>query len=514
MVSPSKELKRANSSAASQMHLSAERYKVSTLAYMTNSVRQLLIGRKGNQIDDKGLAPILHHGQIIECKHTNGAPPIAPSTSPTSSTTTPPSTTISTSSTTSTTSTTTSTTTTTTTTNSTISPAIPRAIHETNGEKGNDRLSTTRGGTKQVNEPCGTSNEIGVGSWDFDLFQLSHESRHWPLFHLAHHLFFARTKLITTLGINPELMSDFLAEIDDTYLPVAYHNNMHGADVLHGCNLIVERTKLAQHITPTEHFSFLIAGMCHDLSHPGTNNMFQMDSQSKIALKYNDCSVLENFHITTTFEILRQPQYLKLFPSPKSDDDDDDDDEEKKNTTSAEMSEIMSKGGRYGQTHWIKKQLLRKIIIQTILATDLAERNKYYREWDARALGEYGAKHQNLSIETKFEDRLLFMQMIIKCCDLKHPTLQREQHLKWSEMVNEEFIQQDIKETELGLPHRMACTREPVAVAKSQAGFIRFLVMPTWTRLCLYVGGKYGMFFFFPFLFPIFFYFFLFFSKF
>lgn len=57
-----------------------------------------------------------------------------------------------------------------------------------------------------------------------------------------------------------------------------------------------------------------------------------------------------------------------------------------------------------------------------------------------------------------------------------------------------EFIQQDIKETELGLPHRCPTTREPVAVAKSQAGFIRFLVMPTWTRLCVYVGGKYGSF--------------------
>ena len=44
------------------------------------------------------------------------------------------------------------------------------------------------------------------------------------------------------------------------------------------------------------------------------------------------------------------------------------------------------------------------------------------------------------------------------------------------------------------MPHRCPTTREPVAVAKSQAGFIRFLVMPTWTRLCVYVGGKYGSF--------------------
>ena len=120
-----------------------------------------------------------------------------------------------------------------------------------------------------VVEPFGTTEELGVGSWDFDLFQLHKETRHWPLFHLAHHLLFERTNLVTTLGIDPDTINDFCAEIDDTYLPVAYHNNMHGADVLHGCNFMVEQTQLKECITPVEHFSFLVAGMCHDLSHPG-----------------------------------------------------------------------------------------------------------------------------------------------------------------------------------------------------------------------------------------------------
>ena len=165
--------------------------------------------------------------------------------------------------------------------------------------------------------------------------------------------------------------------------------------------------------------------------------MFQLDSQSGIALKYNDVSVLENFHITTTFEILRQPQYENMFS--KSTEHGKGGSKSTEHGKGGERGEknIIAQGGRPGQTHWMDLHQLRKIIIQTILATDLAERNKYYREWDERALGSNGEDKKNLSIETKFDDRVLFMCMAIKCCDLKHPTLLREQHLRWSEMVNE-----------------------------------------------------------------------------
>ena len=201
MVSPSKELKRANSSCGDHnMHVSAERYKVATLNFMTEQAKKILRGSKGSHGDSSSTnAQDLGEGNStnlkLKGKHTESQLPVV--------------------------------------------------------------------------EPFGTTEELGVGSWDFDLFQLHKETRHWPLFHLAHHLLFERTNLVTTLGIDPDTINDFLAEIDDTYLPVAYHNNMHGADVLHGCNFMVEQTQLKECITPVEHFSFLIAGMCHDLSHPG-----------------------------------------------------------------------------------------------------------------------------------------------------------------------------------------------------------------------------------------------------
>ena len=51
-------------------------------------------------------------------------------------------------------------------------------------------------------------------------------------------------------------------------------------------------------------FSMLIGAICHDLKHTGQNNIFHINTRSKIAMKYNDISVLENFHIAQTFKLL------------------------------------------------------------------------------------------------------------------------------------------------------------------------------------------------------------------
>jgi hypothetical protein len=43
--------------------------------------------------------------------------------------------------------------------------------------------------------------------------------------------------------------------------------------------------------------SFLLAAMVHDLGHPGMNNAFLINSSDKIAVRYNDNSILENYHV-------------------------------------------------------------------------------------------------------------------------------------------------------------------------------------------------------------------------
>jgi len=56
-------------------------------------------------------------------------------------------------------------------------------------------------------------------------------------------------------------------------------------------------------------FSYIVAAACHDIEHPGLNNVFLVAKKDKLANRYNDISVLENHHAATAFDILSQEEF-------------------------------------------------------------------------------------------------------------------------------------------------------------------------------------------------------------
>ncbi len=48
----------------------------------------------------------------------------------------------------------------------------------------------------------------------------------------------------------------------------------------------------------------ILAGLAHDVGHPGVNNPFLILSKHDLALRYNDKSPLENMHASVLYEIL------------------------------------------------------------------------------------------------------------------------------------------------------------------------------------------------------------------
>ena len=50
-------------------------------------------------------------------------------------------------------------------------------------------------------------------------------------------------------------------------------------------------------------FSFLLAAISHDLGHPGVNNPFLINTIDKLAIRYNDKSILENMHVEKVFTL-------------------------------------------------------------------------------------------------------------------------------------------------------------------------------------------------------------------
>lgn len=56
-----------------------------------------------------------------------------------------------------------------------------------------------------------------------------------------------------------------------------------------------------------EIFSIALAALCHDVDHPGLTNAFLLTTYDPLALRYNDISILENHHASTTFFTIMVP---------------------------------------------------------------------------------------------------------------------------------------------------------------------------------------------------------------
>ena len=54
-------------------------------------------------------------------------------------------------------------------------------------------------------------------------------------------------------------------------------------------------------------FPLLVASLCHDVGHPGTNNDFHIKARSELSIIYSDRHVLEHYHSAQTFRILLAP---------------------------------------------------------------------------------------------------------------------------------------------------------------------------------------------------------------
>jgi hypothetical protein len=52
-----------------------------------------------------------------------------------------------------------------------------------------------------------------------------------------------------------------------------------------------------------------ISGAAHDMDHPGSNNVFETKTRSKLSLLYNDAAVLENHHTASFFFLLENIQH-------------------------------------------------------------------------------------------------------------------------------------------------------------------------------------------------------------
>merc|ERR1719375_368690 len=76
---------------------------------------------------------------------------------------------------------------------------------------------------------------------------------------------------------------------------------------------------MAGYVRNIDILALMLAAACHDVAHPAVNNDFLARTRHPLALRYNDRSILENFHVATAFGLMSSlniPMLQHNLPSP------------------------------------------------------------------------------------------------------------------------------------------------------------------------------------------------------
>ena len=237
----------------------------------------------------------------------------------------------------------------------------------------------------------------------------------------------------------------FILALCENYQENPFHNFYHAFAVVQMVFSIAElNSKFSRFFDPEEYFALLISAVGHDLNHPGVTNVFMINSRHNLAIRYNDISVLENHHCATLIKFL-ELEGCDIFTDSLCD-----------------------------------PSKMRKIIIPTILATDMAKHNFVMEHFigTMRHFDRENADH-----------RQSVSDIILHACDIGNPVLKFEQATVWSLKIIQEFNDQVWKEEQNKIPisEFMRIGSDISKIKRNQIGFIDMFIQPLWMVLSLHI---------------------------
>lgn len=144
-----------------------------------------------------------------------------------------------------------------------------------------------------------------TNKWGLDVFKVAELSGNRPLTAVIFSVFQERD-LLKTFQIPADTLLAYLLTLEGHYhSDVAYHNSMHAADVVQSAHVLLGTPALEAVFTDLEVLAAIFACAIHDVDHPGVSNQFLINTNSELALMYNDSSVLENHHLAVGFKLLQ-----------------------------------------------------------------------------------------------------------------------------------------------------------------------------------------------------------------
>lgn len=119
----------------------------------------------------------------------------------------------------------------------------------------------------------------------------------------VHALRQVKLRLIYLIVILLQVLCRWVLSVKKNYRPVKYHNWRHALNVAQTMFAMFKTGKMERFMTELEILGLLVACLCHDLDHRGTNNAFQTKTDSPLAVLYST-STMEHHHFDQCVMIL------------------------------------------------------------------------------------------------------------------------------------------------------------------------------------------------------------------
>ncbi|KAK6589687.1 hypothetical protein RS030_141 [Cryptosporidium xiaoi] len=273
--------------------------------------------------------------------------------------------------------------------------------------------------------------------------------------------------------------------IHDSYnKDVPYHNIFHALQVVQVCYIILRKFGVMLVLNDIQKFTLIFAALCHDIDHPGVNNFFLKECNSRLSIKYNDNSILENHHCNYVFKLLNynientdirnsftkeeNVEFRRLFI---------------KSILSTDMSNH-SKLLNILQ-EYISKNTSDNINNANINCSDYCNSNYVNNtfESDELDLAIFGENIDDNSI-ISIIDKELLVESLLHASDISNPLIPFEISKKWASLIQEEFKLQ----AELERQHNIPITpfmdvNDELGKIEAQIGFLEYAVIPQWKIL-------------------------------
>jgi len=252
------------------------------------------------------------------------------------------------------------------------------------------------------------------------------------------------TGCIASCNVAEDALQRWVGAVRRSYRNNPFHSWFHAVAVFQCCYYQFCVSNIVGRLRHIDVFGLLIAALSHDIDHPGYTNSYLVSTDDELAMRYNDISVLENYHASLSCELLRGDETC------------------------------IGTGMRRSS-----QQTLRQILIRCILDTDMSHHHTICQKIQSGELSTGISPEEEISQAS----RSSLLSTFIHTSDLSSQVLPWAVASQWEERISCEFVRQAASEVEAGLspaPFMQFSMDDLKQRGKLQTNFIDFVLTPLW----------------------------------